>query len=130
MVAEQTCMGPILCRTRTGECCQLVLDSDRAQCPASCNINRQSQQQSGYTLRQVFDVTLVTTFMYNVLTHGAYTTTTTTTSTTTTTTSTTTTTTTATPMITSSKGCLYCMYIGHRRSHAKFKGDVLKLTNI
>ena len=80
MVAEQTCMGPLLCRDQLGNCCELFLFKGRVVCPVSCSddINRQSQQQSGYTLRQVFDVTLVTTFMYNVLTNIGSTTTTTT----------------------------------------------------
>ena len=72
MVAQQSCAGPVFCLTVTGECCLLVLDRGRVLCPVSCSddINRQSeQQQSGYTLRQVFDVTLVTTFMINVLTN-------------------------------------------------------------
>ena len=95
MVAQQACMGPLLCRDQLGNCCELFYFEGQVVCPVSCSddINRQSQQQSGYTLRQVFDATLVTTFMYNVLNNIGATTTTIPTTTTTTTSAPTTTTT-------------------------------------
>ena len=86
MVTEEMCMGPILCRTRTGECCSLEFFEGRVVCPLSCNIRRQSQKPGGYSLNDIFGVTFVTTLFYNVLTNIGATTTTTTVPTTTTTT--------------------------------------------
>ena len=79
MVAQQTCVGPVFCRTPTGECCLLVLDRGRVLCPLSCSddTNRQSQQQSGYTMNEIFGVTFVSTLLYNVLNNIGATTTTT-----------------------------------------------------
>ena len=78
MVTEEMCMGPILCRTRTGECCSLEIFEGRVVCPLSCNIRRQSQKPGGFSLNDVFGVTFVTTLFYNVLTNIGATTTTTT----------------------------------------------------
>ena len=99
MVTEEMCIGPLLCRAQTGECCTLVLFEGRVVCPLSCSIRRQSQKIGGHSLNDIFGVTLVSTLLYNVLTNIGTTTTTTTTATTI---STTTTTTTA-PIITTSK---------------------------
>ena len=81
MVAQQSCAGPVFCLTVTGECCLLVLDRGRVLCPLSCSddTNRQSQQQSGYTMNEIFGVTFVSTLLYNVLNNIGATTTTTTT---------------------------------------------------
>ena len=95
MVTEEMCIGPILCRTRTGECCSLEVFEGRVVCPLSCNIRRQSQKPGGYSLKEIFGVTFVSTLLYNVLTNIGATTTTTTVPFTTTTTTTQSTTTTA-----------------------------------
>ena len=68
MVGEESCMGPILCRSRTGECCSLEFIEGSVICPISCNVNRQSEVKVGTSLSSIFGVTLVTTLMYNVLT--------------------------------------------------------------
>ena len=69
MVTQEMCMGPLLCRTRTGECCQLEFFEGSVVCPLSCNINRQSQNPGGYSLNQIFGVTFVSTLFYNVFTN-------------------------------------------------------------
>ena len=99
MVTEEMCMGPLFCRTRTGECCQLVLFEGSVVCPLSCNINRQSQNPGGHSLNEIFGVTFVSTLLYNVLTNIGSTTSV---PTATTTTNTTTPTTTTAPTLTSS----------------------------
>ena len=101
MVTEEMCMGPLLCRTRTGECCQLEFFEGSVVCPLSCNINRQSQNPGGYSLNQIFGVTLVSTLLYNVLNNIGATTTSTTIPTITTTITPPTTTTTAPTFTTS-----------------------------
>ena len=103
MVAEEMCVGPFICRTRTGECCEVFVENGRLVCPLGCteDTKRQSDVEGSlrFSLRDIFGTTFLTTLMYQVLTNiGA----TTTTTTTTTTISTTTTTTTA-PIITSSR---------------------------
>ena len=103
MVAEEMCEGPFICRARTGECCEVFVERGRLVCPLGCtdDTKRQSDVAGSqrFSLRDIFGTTLVTTFMYQVLTNiGA-----TTTTTTTTTASTTTTTTTTAPIITTSK---------------------------
>ena len=102
MVAEEMCVGPFICRARTGECCEVVLESGRLFCPLGCtdDTKRQSDVAGSqrFSLRDIFGTTLVTTFMYQFLTNIGATTTTTTTATT----IPTTTTTTAAPIITSS----------------------------
>ena len=100
MITEEMCIGPILCRTRTGECCSLEVFEGRVVCPLSCNIRRQSLRPGGHSLNDIFGVTFVSTLFYNVLTNIGATTTTTTVPTTTTTTTPSTTTT--APTLTSS----------------------------
>ena len=102
MVTEEMCMGPILCRTRTGECCSLEFFEGSVICPLSCNIRRQSQKPGGYSLNDIFGVTFVTTLFYNVLTNIGTTTTTTTVPLTTTTTTSIAITTTTAPTYTAS----------------------------
>ena len=101
MAAEEMCVGPILCRTRTGECCSLEFFEGSVVCPLSCNIRRQSQKLGGHTLNDIFGVTLVSTLLYNVLTNVGATTTTATITTSTTTT------TTAAPVITTLSKYVY-----------------------
>ena len=112
MITEEMCIGPILCRTRTGECCSLEVFEGRVVCPLSCNIRRQSQNPGGHSLNDIFGVTFVTTLFYNVLTNIGATTTTTTIPTTTTTTTPTTTTTapTFTPSMFGITRCLIHTY--------------------
>ena len=111
MVTEEMCIGPILCRTRTGECCSLEVFEGRVVCPLSCNIRRQSQKPGGYSLKEIFGVTFVSTLLYNVLTNiGATTTTTTVSSTTTTTTPSTTTAPTLTSSMFEINGCLMIIH--------------------
>ena len=102
MVAEEMCEGPFVCRARTGECCEVFLQNGRIVCPLGCtdDTKRQSDVAGSqrFSLRDIFGTTLVTTFMYQVLTNIGATTTTTAMATTI---STTTNTTTA-PIITSS----------------------------
>ena len=102
MVAQEMCEGPFVCRARTGECCEVFLQNGRIVCPLGCtdDTKRQSDVAGSqrFSLRDIFGTTLVTTFMYEVLSNiGA-----TTTTTTTTTISTTTTTTTTASIITTS----------------------------
>ena len=103
MVAEEMCEGPFVCRARTGECCEVFLQNGRIVCPLGCtdDTKRQSDVAGSqrFSLRDIFGTTLVTTFMYEILTNiGA-----TATTTTTTTISTSTTTTTTAPIITTSR---------------------------
>ena len=37
MVSEQMCIGPLLCRTSTGECCSVLLIDGSVICPVSCS---------------------------------------------------------------------------------------------
>ena len=102
MVAEEMCGGPFVCRARSGECCEVFLENGRIVCPLGCtdDTKRQSDVAGSqrFSLRDIFGTTLVTTFMYQVLTIIG----TTITTTTTTTIIPTTTTTTTAPIITSS----------------------------
>ena len=102
MVSEEMCVGPFICRARSGECCEVLVENARLVCPLGCtdDTKRQSDVAGSqrFSLRDIFGTTLVTTLMYQVLTNIGATTTTTTTATTI---STTTNTTTA-PIITSS----------------------------
>ena len=104
MVSEEMCVGPFICRARTGECCEVLVENARLVCPLGCtdDTRRQSDVAGSqrFSLRDIFGTTLVTTFMYQVLTNiGATTTSTPTTISTTTTTTTTTTAPTITPSI-------------------------------
>ena len=104
MVAEEMCVGPFICRARTGECCEVLVENGRLVCPLGCTDDAKRQVDVAgsqrFSLRDIFGTTLVTTFMYQVLTNiGATTTITTTTIPTTTTTTTATT----APTITSSR---------------------------
>ena len=71
MAAEEMCLPPLMCRTRTGECCEVTLFEGRVVCPFSCNLaNRQSnidQFVKGFSLNSIFKVTLVTTAFYNII---------------------------------------------------------------
>ena len=102
MVAEEMCVGPFICRARTGECCEVFVERGRLVCPLGCSDDTKRQSDVAgsqrFSLRDIFGTTLVTTLMYQVLTNIGATTTTTTSATTI---STTTNTTTA-PIITSS----------------------------
>ena len=103
MAAQEMCMGPILCRTRTGECCTLEVFEGRVICPLSCNLaNRQTDVVAleGYSMQDIFQVTFLTSTLVNTFTSVF---TAPATSTTTTTTTSTTTTTTTAPTITTSK---------------------------
>ena len=112
MVPEDICMGPLLCRSRNGECCPLELIGGRSLCPTSCNIaDRQTdvadgQVQQGITLQDIFTVTFLSSTIYNTF-RSLLTTVTTVTTTTTTTTATTTVSTTTAPTITSSMLILF-----------------------
>ena len=104
MVAEEMCVGPFICRARTGECCEVFVERGRLVCPLGCSDDTKRQSDVAgsqrFSLRDIFGTTLLTTFMYQVLTNiGATTTITTTTIPTTTTTTTATT----APTITSSR---------------------------
>ena len=85
MLTEEMCVGPFRCRALTGECCEVYLNEGDIVCPirgCTDDINRQSgvAQNQGYSIREIFGTTLVTTLMYNVLTNiGTVPTTTTTT---------------------------------------------------
>ena len=119
MVNEEMCIGPLQCRTRTGECCNLELFEGSVVCPLSCNINRQSENQGGYSLTEIFKTTFVTTLLFDVLSKvGAITTTLLTTSTTTTTTETTTT----APTFTSSLLNSLVFYSGFNFKHILVDG--------
>ena len=103
MVSEEMCVGPFICRARSGECCEVFVQQGRLVCPLGCSDDTKRQSDVAgsqrFSLRDIFGTTLVTTFMYEVLTNiGA-----TATTTTTTTISTTTTTTTTAPIITTSR---------------------------
>ena len=106
MATESMCMGPILCRSRSGECCLLAFFEGTVICPFSCNPadggnNRQSDLgQGGYSILEMFQTTLVTTLIFNVF--NILSTTSATTATTTITTITTTTTTATTALTTMS----------------------------
>ena len=115
MVTEETCVGPFYCTALTGECCEVYLSNGIITCPirgCTDDINRQSgvAQNQGYSIRDIFGTTLVTTLMFNVLTNiGAATTVSTTTTeatitstTASTITTTTTTTTTTAPILSTS----------------------------
>ena len=100
MVSEEMCVGPFICRARSGECCEVLVENARLVCPLGCtdDTKRQSDVAGSqrFSLRDIFGTTLVTTFMYQFLTNiGATTTTTITT--------TTTTSTTVAPVITTSR---------------------------
>ena len=72
MVTGDSCMGPLFCRSRSGNCCLLEFFRGRVLCPLSCPtiVNRQSQSSSGgFTMAQIFGTTFVTTLMHNVLTN-------------------------------------------------------------
>ena len=105
MVSEEMCIGPFICRARTGECCEVFVENARLICPLGCTDDTKRQSNVAgrrrFSLRDIFGTTLVTTFLYQVLTNIGTTTATTTTSTISTTT--TTTSTTATPVITTSR---------------------------
>ena len=111
--AAQMCVGPFMCRTPTGECCQLFYNEGSVVCPVTCkdNINRQSdgsdaQVQDGYSLENIFSTTFVAAAMFNFfnsISDSASTSVATTTTASTTTTTTTMTTTTSAPIITTSK---------------------------
>ena len=95
MVNDEMCLAPFQCRALTGECCDVFLENGRIFCPlrGCIDTKRQSdvKQNQGFSLRDIFGTTLVTSLTYNVLTIvGATTTTTTSTSTTIITTTTTT----------------------------------------
>ena len=103
MATEEMCMAPIMCRTRTGECCSVEFIDGGILCPVSCNIaNRQTdvaevQSQEGISLQDIFQVTFFTATIYNTFTSFL----TTTMSVSTSTTAMTPTTTTTSPTITS-----------------------------
>ena len=104
MAAQEMCMGPILCRTRTGECCTLEVFEGRVICPLSCNLaNRQTDVVAleGYSMQDIFQVTFLTSTLVNTFTSIFAPQASSTTATTTT--STTTSTTTTAPTITTSK---------------------------
>ena len=102
MVAEEMCVGPFICRARSGECCEVFVQQGRLVCPLGCTDDTKRQSDVAgiqrFSLRDIFGTTLVTTFMYQFFTNiGA-----TATTTTTTIISTTTTATTVAPVITTS----------------------------
>ena len=102
MMNDELCLAPFQCRALTGECCDVFLENGRIFCPlrGCTDTKRQSDvtQNQGFSLRDIFGTTLVTSLTYNIFTNIVATTTT---STTTTTTSTPTSTT-MIPMLTSS----------------------------
>ena len=111
MLTDEMCVGPFLCRDREGSCCEIFFDNGNIICPVSCtdDTNRQSDvaQNQGFSIRDIFGTTLVTTLMFNVLTNiGAATTVSATTTeatiTSTTASTITTTTTTTAPILTTS----------------------------
>ena len=107
-VATQMCMGPLMCRTSSGQCCGVLYERGRVFCPMNCpsSNNRQTDvagDQGGYSLADIFHTTLVTTLMFNVLASIGATTTVSNPTTTTTTTTTTTIISTTAPTITTSR---------------------------
>ena len=98
------CLAPFKCRALTGECCDIFFERGRIFCSlrGCTDTKRQSDvtQNQGFSLRDIFGTTLVTSISYNILTNIGATTTTTTVPTTTTTTAPSTTTT--APTLTSS----------------------------
>ena len=105
MVSDEMCLAPFKCRALTGECCNVFFERGRIFCSlrGCTDTKRQSDvtQNQGFSLRDIFGTTLVTSISYNILTNIGATTTVSTTTITTTTTPTTTTTT--APTLTSSK---------------------------
>ena len=67
MASEHMCSGPFYCQSVSGECCQLVFYRGRLICPRSCNFaKRQSDfTEDGYSLLDIFQVTLVTALVTN-----------------------------------------------------------------
>ena len=102
MINDEMCLAPFKCRALTGECCDIFFERGRIFCSlrGCTDTKRQSYvtQNQGFSLQDIFGTTLVTSFMYDVLTNIIATTTTTTAPTTTTKATTTTT----APTITSS----------------------------
>ena len=106
MITDEMCVGPFRCQALTGECCEVFFYEGRLRCPLSgcSDTNRQSDgvENQGFSIRDIFGTTLVTSLMYNVLTIiGA---------TTAISTTTTTTTTTTTPTSTTAPTLRSCMY--------------------
>ena len=104
MITDEMCVGPFRCQALTGEGCEIFFYEGRLRCPLSgcSDTNRQSDgvENQGFSIRDIFGTTLVTSLMYNVLTIiGA-----------TTAISTTTTTTTTTPTTTTAPTLTSCMY--------------------
>ena len=93
MMNDEMCLAPFQCRALTGECCDVFLENGRIFCSlrGCTDTKRQSdvKQNQGFSLRDIFGTTLVTSLTYNVLTIIGATTTTTTTTTTAATTTTT-----------------------------------------
>ena len=66
MATEEMCMGPIMCRTRTGECCSVEFIDGEVLCPFSCNIaNRQTDVKKGFSLQEIFQVTFLSTAIFD-----------------------------------------------------------------
>ena len=68
------CMGPFMCRTRTGDCCGLIYKGGRLICPIRCNLNNNRQtdvadDQGGYSIDFIFKTTFVTTLLFNIFTN-------------------------------------------------------------
>ena len=91
MINDEMCLAPFKCRALTGECCDIFFENGRIFCSlrGCTDTKRQSDvtQNQGFSLQDIFGTTLVTSFMYNVLTIIGATTTVSTTTTTTTPTS-------------------------------------------
>ena len=45
MVSEQMCLGPLLCRTSTGECCSVLLIGGSVICPVTCSVDTINSRQ-------------------------------------------------------------------------------------
>lgn len=43
MVSEQMCIGPLKCRTNSGECCSVLLVDGSVICPATCSVANSRQ---------------------------------------------------------------------------------------
>ena len=90
MMNDEMCLAPFKCRALTGECCYIFFEGGRIFCSlrGCTDTKRQSDvaKNQGFSLQDIFRTTLVTSFMYNVLTIIGATTTVSTTTTTTTTT--------------------------------------------
>ena len=67
-VSEQMCFAPLFCRARSGECCELVLNEGRVFCPLTCteDVQRQDGEDEGYSMEQIFYVTLASSLLNNI----------------------------------------------------------------